>query len=55
MIISDLNHIESTDSSQIIGGHWKGYYGRGRYYGGKGYYGGYYGFKRHKHYGCCKH
>ncbi|WP_315788717.1 hypothetical protein [Fischerella sp. JS2] len=52
MIISDLNHIESADSSQIIGGH----YG-GRYYGGKKYYGGYYGYKGrgYKHYGCCKY
>ncbi|WP_180967103.1 hypothetical protein [Fischerella thermalis] len=51
MIISDLNHIESADSSQIIGGHWKGYYGRGKYYGSKEYY----GFKGHKYYGYCKH
>ncbi|WP_180966658.1 hypothetical protein [Fischerella thermalis] len=51
MMISDLNHIESVESSQIIGGHWKGYYGRGKYYGGKEYY----GFKRHKYYGYCKH
>ncbi|MBD2432688.1 MULTISPECIES: hypothetical protein [Fischerella] len=51
MIISDLNHIESADSSQITGGHWKGYYGRGKYYGG------YYGFKGrgYKHYGHYKH
>ena len=27
MIISDLNHIESVESSQIIGGHYK----RGKY------------------------
>jgi hypothetical protein len=32
MIISDLNHIESVESSQIIGGHYKGYRDKDRYY-----------------------
>ncbi|WP_337884575.1 hypothetical protein [Fischerella thermalis] len=48
MIISDLNHIESTDSSQIIGGHWKKYKYRDYKYDYKGKY-------RDKHYGYCKH
>ncbi len=30
MIISDLNHIESVESSQVIGGCGRNYYGYGK-------------------------
>ncbi|WP_180974757.1 hypothetical protein [Fischerella thermalis] len=54
MIISDLNHIESVDSSQIIGGHYKKYKYRDYKYRDKDKY-DYKGKYRDKYYGYCKH